>query len=553
MVNVKFVGPDDIAKRHESMIVNTVNTIGTMGKGVALAVKERWPEVMPPYTKACRSKTLKPGGILMVETKDDGPLIANLATKENWRDPSQPSWAGASLLMLTRWIREHGWKGEVALTLPGAGNGGLDPAIVSGMIRTLTGGAPGVTFNVLHQDLPVPLKPVYVAGVGSRDTPPDVLAIMTEIFDMASRDAIGLRSGGARGADRACEAGTVGARIKKQIFYKDDPIPEVFTDIARTVHPKPEALSPIGLALMARNGCQVFGLDFTNPSNAVLCWTEGGQGGGGTGQAIRLARIAGIPVIDLGHPDNAGQPARVIYDRLLLAIHSWREERGLPAAPLPKPQERTIPEVKKAKAPDFRSYVISDVAGFKKTKEALGGFSNMATGWGFDLNGQHIPSSEHFYQAMKFSSNPALQQRILDETNPMLAKRIASAGQGIRPDWDDCRHIVMRHALWLKAAHHRDRWLDLYAEAAGRQIVEISNRDDFWGAIPMGDKARGRNVLGRLIMELERKLSNDLSFLLETVPAPRLPDYKLLGVEVGLVTPTQEAKPLAARQMALEI
>lgn len=51
---------------------------------------------------------------------------------------------------------------------------------------------------------------------------------------------------------------------------------------------------------MARNTCQVLGLNLDSPVKAVICYTPGGSGSGGTGQAIRIAQAYKIPVIDMG-------------------------------------------------------------------------------------------------------------------------------------------------------------------------------------------------------------------------------------------------------------
>ena len=51
-----------------------------------------------------------------------------------------------------------------------------------------------------------------------------------------------------------------------------------------------------------RNGCQVLGLNLDDPVDAVVCWTKDGKGGGGTGQAIRIAKSRNIPIFDIAIP-----------------------------------------------------------------------------------------------------------------------------------------------------------------------------------------------------------------------------------------------------------
>jgi cell division GTPase FtsZ len=52
--------------------------------------------------------------------------------------------------------------------------------------------------------------------------------------------------------------------------------------------------------LHARNAMIVLGKNLDDPVDFIICWTPGGTGSGGTGQALRIARAYGIPVYDLG-------------------------------------------------------------------------------------------------------------------------------------------------------------------------------------------------------------------------------------------------------------
>lgn len=52
--------------------------------------------------------------------------------------------------------------------------------------------------------------------------------------------------------------------------------------------------------LQARNSHQVLGLDLNTPSDFIICWTKGGKGIGGTGQALRIAKAYNIPIFDCG-------------------------------------------------------------------------------------------------------------------------------------------------------------------------------------------------------------------------------------------------------------
>jgi O-acetyl-ADP-ribose deacetylase (regulator of RNase III) len=108
-------------------LVNTVNTVGVMGKGVALMFKEAYPENFKAYEEACRSKEVQLGKMFVTERSDEmfGPKwIVNFPTKAHWRFPSQMDWIVQGLEDLKRIIREKNIN-SIALPPLGAGNGGL--------------------------------------------------------------------------------------------------------------------------------------------------------------------------------------------------------------------------------------------------------------------------------------------------------------------------------------------------------------------------------------------------------------------------------------------
>ncbi|MEV5032118.1 macro domain-containing protein [Sphingobium sp. LMC3-1-1.1] len=119
-------------------LVNTVNCVGVMGKGVALEFKQRWPENFKVYKQACDSKRLKPGTILIFDTHQlfatDGPrYLVNFPTKKHWRAKSELSYIEDGLEALVDEIRKFGIT-SIALPPLGCGNGGLDWADVRPLI-----------------------------------------------------------------------------------------------------------------------------------------------------------------------------------------------------------------------------------------------------------------------------------------------------------------------------------------------------------------------------------------------------------------------------------
>lgn len=108
-------------------LVNTVNTVGVMGKGVALMFKEGFPENYRAYASACKRDEVVTGRMFV--TRRDalmGPKwIINFPTKEHWRSKTQMAWIEAGLDDLRRVIQSQGIR-SIALPPLGCGNGGLD-------------------------------------------------------------------------------------------------------------------------------------------------------------------------------------------------------------------------------------------------------------------------------------------------------------------------------------------------------------------------------------------------------------------------------------------
>jgi O-acetyl-ADP-ribose deacetylase (regulator of RNase III) len=107
-------------------LVNTVNTVGVMGKGIALAFKLRFPENFEAYAKACRAGIVQTGHMFVHEDGDlSGPRwIINFPTKKHWRDPTRIEWIVSGLADLKLVLRAKGIR-SVAIPALGCGNGGL--------------------------------------------------------------------------------------------------------------------------------------------------------------------------------------------------------------------------------------------------------------------------------------------------------------------------------------------------------------------------------------------------------------------------------------------
>ena len=118
-------------------LVNTVNTVGVMGKGIALQFKEEFPKNFLTYKEACSSGDLTPGKLLItreLNSNGEEKIIINFPTKLHWRNPSKYEYITEGLKVLPTVISEHNIK-SIAIPPLGCGNGGLDWNIVKEMIE----------------------------------------------------------------------------------------------------------------------------------------------------------------------------------------------------------------------------------------------------------------------------------------------------------------------------------------------------------------------------------------------------------------------------------
>lgn len=144
-----FFTQGNLLEADADALVNTVNTVGIMGKGIALMFKERFPENFLAYEAACKAKAFHVGEMLVTrQARLDGPKwIINFPTKQHWRNPSKMEWIEEGLRDLARVIIENGIT-SVALPPLGSGNGGLKWEQVKGKVVTALSGLDGVNIVV---------------------------------------------------------------------------------------------------------------------------------------------------------------------------------------------------------------------------------------------------------------------------------------------------------------------------------------------------------------------------------------------------------------------
>ena len=168
---------------------------------------------------------------------------------------------------------------------------------------------------------PSRIQPGSYAGIGSRATPPDVLQLMRRVAVELAADGWTLRTGGAQGADSAFMDGVFAAGAPMEVYLPwprfqnicfsrlDRPTPAAYAMAARH-HPAWSTCSSAAQALHARNSHQVLGETLEDPASFVVCYTPDGslagegRAAGGTGQALRIASTAGVPVFNLQRPEH---------------------------------------------------------------------------------------------------------------------------------------------------------------------------------------------------------------------------------------------------------
>ncbi|WP_322516446.1 macro domain-containing protein [Rhodopseudomonas palustris] len=125
-MTIKLVTGNLLEQRVDA-IVNTVNTVGVMGKGIALQFKRKWPANAKAYEAACKRGDVVPGKMFVF---DNGGLvepkfIINFPTKRHWRQPSRMADIDAGLVDLVAQVKRLNIR-SIAIPPLGCGNGGLD-------------------------------------------------------------------------------------------------------------------------------------------------------------------------------------------------------------------------------------------------------------------------------------------------------------------------------------------------------------------------------------------------------------------------------------------
>lgn len=115
-------------------IVNTVNCVGVMGKGIALVFKLRYPKMFDEYAGLCKQHLISPGKLWIYKGELNAPWVLNFPTKFHWKYPSKIEYIESGL---QKFVDTYKKKGITSIAFPmlGTHNGGLDKEEVSSLME----------------------------------------------------------------------------------------------------------------------------------------------------------------------------------------------------------------------------------------------------------------------------------------------------------------------------------------------------------------------------------------------------------------------------------
>jgi ribA/ribD-fused uncharacterized protein len=141
------------------------------------------------------------------------------------------------------------------------------------------------------------------------------------------------------------------------------------------------------------------------------------------------------------------------------------------------------------------------VINFYSTTGEYGCFSNFSRHPVF-LAGKRWPTSEHYFQAMKFKGTPHEEQVRMSKTPSLAANMGRSRKLPLRRDWESVKDQVMLEAVRAKFTQHEDLKAILLATGDAK-LVEHTTNDSYWGD---GGDGSGKNRLGQILMRVREEL-----------------------------------------------
>ena len=134
---------------------------------------------------------------------------------------------------------------------------------------------------------------------------------------------------------------------------------------------------------------------------------------------------------------------------------------------------------------------------YDHTNAPFGCFSNFSN-HPVVINGHMFPTTEHYFQAMKFAHSPQHFTRVANAATPAEAKALGGDRQSpLRPDWEAAKDGIMFDAVFAKFTQHPDLTAVLLGTDEA-ELVEHTKYDKYWG--DGGGHGKGKNMLGQTLM-----------------------------------------------------
>lgn len=144
------------------------------------------------------------------------------------------------------------------------------------------------------------------------------------------------------------------------------------------------------------------------------------------------------------------------------------------------------------------------IINFYKTNEPYGCFSNFSRHPVRILN-KVWPTTEHFFQAMKFEGTEH-EDEIREAPTPAIAAKLGrDRSKPLRKDWEEIKDWVMRLAVYEKFTQHSEL-KSILLSTGDQTLVEHTSNDSYWGD---GGDGSGKNMLGKILMETRSKLCGE--------------------------------------------
>jgi ribA/ribD-fused uncharacterized protein len=144
---------------------------------------------------------------------------------------------------------------------------------------------------------------------------------------------------------------------------------------------------------------------------------------------------------------------------------------------------------------------MNEIIKFYSVNDEYGEFSNFAL-FPIKLKGRLWPTTEHYFQAMKFEAQKD-QNDIRSAKSPMEAARKGrDRKRKLRRNWESVKDNVMREAILQKFTQHLDL-KELLLSTGDAKLIEHTENDSYWGD---GGDGSGKNKLGLILMEIRDKL-----------------------------------------------